>query len=64
MQLFCDTNREQLKAENPEASFGEVAKLLGAAWKEASADEKATFQEQHAVRMPRQDSLSIHMHSF
>lgn len=49
MQLFCDAKREEVKADHPDAAFGEISKLLGAAWKEAHPDEKATFQEQHAV---------------
>lgn len=49
LQLFCDDKRAELKAANPETPFTEMAKLLGAAWKEATPDEKAKYQEQHAV---------------
>ena len=51
-QLFCDTKRQEVKAANPEATFIEISKMLGAAWKEASPEDKGKFQEQHAVRPP------------
>ncbi|KAL0036922.1 hypothetical protein WJX77_005063 [Trebouxia sp. C0004] len=44
--LFCDAKREEIKAANPGASFGETGKLLAAAWKDCPAEEKARFQEQ------------------
>ncbi len=33
VQLFCDAKREEIKAANPGASFGETGKFLAAAWK-------------------------------
>ena len=38
--FFVQDYRERIKEENPEASFGEVGKLLGAKWKEMSDAEK------------------------
>jgi hypothetical protein len=38
--FFVQDYRERLKSENPDATFGEVGKLLGAKWKEMSAGEK------------------------
>ena len=52
LQLFCDAKRAEIKAANPAAGFGETGKLLAAAWKECSADDKASFQEQSQVRQP------------
>ncbi len=49
MQLFCDAKREEIKAANPGASFGETGKLLAAAWKDCPAEDKARFQEQSQV---------------
>jgi len=40
---FSTLNRAQLKEENPEASFGELGKLVGEAWKKLSEDEKETY---------------------
>lgn len=50
MQLFCDSKREEIKAANPGAGFGETGKLLAAAWKECSPEDRAHFQEQSQVR--------------
>lgn len=38
--FFSQDWRERIKAENPDAGFGEVGKLLGAKWKELDEDEK------------------------
>lgn len=32
--FFSQEERPRMKEENPDASFGELGKLLGAAWKE------------------------------
>lgn len=50
MQLFCDAKREEIKAANPGAGFGETGKLLAAAWKECNSEDKAKLQEQSQVR--------------
>ncbi|KAF5353461.1 hypothetical protein D9756_003686 [Leucocoprinus leucothites] len=36
---------ERIKAENPDAGFGEVGKLLGPKWKEMDNEEKKTRAE-------------------
>lgn len=38
--FFSQDWRERVKAENPDAGFGEIGKLLGARWKELSEEEK------------------------
>ncbi|KAG8908916.1 Non-histone chromosomal protein 6 [Tulasnella sp. 403] len=45
---FCKDWRERVKAENPEASFGEVGKLLGAKWKELDEQDKSSYLEDAA----------------
>ena len=35
--LYCDSRREKVKAENPDAGFGELTKLLAEKWKSISA---------------------------
>lgn len=42
-QLYCNEKRELLKSEQPELSFGEVNKQLGALWKAASAAEQEVY---------------------
>ena len=49
LQLFCDAKREEIKAVNPGAGFGERGKLLAAAWKDCNAEDKAKFQQQSQV---------------
>jgi len=46
--FFSQDWRERVKAENPEAGFGEIGKLLGARWKELSDEEKKPYIEQAA----------------
>jgi len=38
--FFVTDYRDRIKEENPDVSFGEVGKLLGAKWKELSDAEK------------------------
>jgi hypothetical protein len=47
--IFSQAKREEIKQENPEATFGEVAKLLGAAWKELGDAGKAEWVEAAAT---------------
>ncbi|KAF9445033.1 hypothetical protein P691DRAFT_762868 [Macrolepiota fuliginosa MF-IS2] len=46
--FFSQDWRERIKAENPDAGFGEVGKLLGAKWKEMDDEEKKPYIEQAA----------------
>ncbi|KAJ7830502.1 high mobility group box domain-containing protein [Mycena olivaceomarginata] len=47
--MFFSSNwRERIKNENPDASFGEVGKLLGAKWKELDDEERKLYVEQAA----------------
>jgi len=46
--LFCQDKRPEIKEKHPNASFGEIGKLLGEAWKEIEADDKKTFEEKAA----------------
>jgi len=42
--LYCNENRDKLKADVPGLSFGEVGKKLGEKWKTVSDDEKKKFE--------------------
>jgi len=46
--FFSQDWRERVKAENPDAGFGEIGRLLGARWKELSDEEKKPYIEQAA----------------
>ncbi|KAI8923664.1 high mobility group box domain-containing protein [Entophlyctis helioformis] len=43
--IFSQENRAKIKEDNPEASFGEIGKLLGAAWRELSEKGKQVYNE-------------------
>lgn len=43
--LFAKEMRPALKEENPEMSFGEVGKELGARWRALSDEEKAKYKK-------------------
>ncbi|TPX43355.1 hypothetical protein CcCBS67573_g10459 [Chytriomyces confervae] len=45
--LFANDNRARIREENPDASFGQIGKLLGAEWKEAT---EATKQKYSALQ--------------
>mmetsp|Transcript_27894 Transcript_27894/g.28175 ORF Transcript_27894/g.28175 Transcript_27894/m.28175 type:complete len:223 (-) Transcript_27894:283-951(-) len=37
--------RDQIREEHPEMSLGSIAKMIGARWRELSAEEKAAYEE-------------------
>lgn len=42
---FCNHHRKIIKSDNPELTFGEVAKKLGNLWKELDVDEKKKYSD-------------------
>lgn len=42
---FSEDWRDRLRAEYPDASFGEIDKLIGAKWKELDYEEKWPYME-------------------
>lgn len=44
--LFCDEQRPKIKAEQPELSMTDTAKVLGQKWKELSAEDKKPFEDE------------------
>ena len=44
--LFSSDQRAAIKAANPTAGLGEVAKMIGDKWKTLSEDEKAPYTRQ------------------
>ena len=43
--FFCSAKRPEFKKKNPNASVGELAKLLGAAWNNLAAADRQPFEE-------------------
>lgn len=43
--FFSTENRPVIKAQNPDATFGDLGKLVGAAWKKADKETKAKYQK-------------------
>ena len=44
-QFFCGDKRAVIKKDNPDASFGETQKLLGAAWKTLTKNQKEKYEK-------------------
>ena len=42
---FCNYQRKIIKTENPNLTFGDVAKALGKLWKDLSIDEKKKYSD-------------------
>eukprot|EP00010_Vexillifera_abyssalis_P002858 CAMPEP_0201552090 /NCGR_PEP_ID=MMETSP0173_2-20130828/13675_1 /ASSEMBLY_ACC=CAM_ASM_000268 /TAXON_ID=218659 /ORGANISM="Vexillifera sp., Strain DIVA3 564/2" /LENGTH=213 /DNA_ID=CAMNT_0047962509 /DNA_START=26 /DNA_END=667 /DNA_ORIENTATION=- len=47
--IYSGEHRAGIKEKNPEASFGEMGKILGAQWKALSEDEKKPYMEKAAI---------------
>ncbi|VDC02285.1 unnamed protein product [Peniophora sp. CBMAI 1063] len=46
--FFSQDHREQVKKDHPDASFGELGKILGGKWKEMDDDDKKPYIKQAA----------------
>ena len=44
--FFCGDKRPKLKEQNPQATVGDIAKQLGAAWKIMTPEQKAPYEKQ------------------
>ncbi|WWD21874.1 non-histone chromosomal protein 6 [Kwoniella shandongensis] len=53
--FFVQDYRERIKAENPDATFGDVGKLLGIKWKEMNAAEKKPYEDKAQADKKRAD---------
>ncbi|WWC67469.1 non-histone chromosomal protein 6 [Kwoniella pini CBS 10737] len=53
--FFVQDYRERIKAENPDATFGDVGKLLGIKWKEMNAGEKKPYEDKAKADKDRAD---------
>ncbi|KAI9189755.1 Non-histone chromosomal protein 6 [Blastocladiella emersonii ATCC 22665] len=53
--IFSGEFRDAVKAENPEAKVGQIAKLLGERWRSMSDEEKAPYAEKVKAEKARYD---------
>ncbi|KAJ3325331.1 Non-histone chromosomal protein 6 [Boothiomyces sp. JEL0866] len=54
--IYSQENRARIKEENPNATFGEMGKLIGNAWKELSDEDKAEYLDKAAKDKERYES--------
>ncbi|KAJ3269404.1 Non-histone chromosomal protein 6 [Terramyces sp. JEL0728] len=54
--IYSQENRPRIKEENPNATFGEMGKLLGNAWKELNEEDKAEYTDKAAKDKERYES--------
>lgn len=47
--LFSSATRPDVKASNPDATFGEIAKLVGAEWKKLSEKDQKVWSDKAAA---------------
>lgn len=47
--MWCKEHWTEIKKENPEAEFTEVASILGAKWKKLTPEEKKPYEEKYQV---------------
>jgi hypothetical protein len=50
---FSIAKRRELMEQNPNASFGDIAKMLGQEWKSMSSDEKGEYESLKAPKAPK-----------
>lgn len=51
--IFNKENREKIKVSNPEATFGDIGKLIGTAWKALNEKQKAVYLQKAEVDKER-----------
>ncbi|KAI8390215.1 high mobility group box domain-containing protein [Blakeslea trispora] len=54
--FFSQERRATVKEENPEASFGQIGKILGEKWQAMSAEEKKPYVEKAEADKKRYES--------
>jgi len=59
--FYCQANRDQVKKDNPDITFPEIAKILGQKWNELDANDKKPFEKQHAADKTRYDKEKAEM---
>lgn len=47
--FFCDLNRDEVKKANPEATLGDIGKILGSMWNSLSSTDRSSWSERAAA---------------
>lgn len=56
---FCNDERAKVKAQNPDATVGEVAKELGRRWNECTEDQKSKYEALAAKDKARYEKVKF-----
>ena len=54
--FFANENRDIVRSENPDVSFGQIGRLLGERWKPLSAADKEPYEAKAAADKKRYES--------
>lgn len=54
--FFANENRDIIKSENPNVTFGQVGKLLGERWKSLTDEEREPYDAKSAADKKRYES--------
>lgn len=54
--FFANENRDIIKSENPDVTFGQVGKLLGERWKALSAEDREPYDAKAKADKRRYES--------
>jgi len=57
--LFCATRRGAIQKQNPDFTFGEVAKVLGQEWQNLTEAERTEFKKQALASIPTDSVTTI-----
>ncbi len=58
--FFANTNRDVIKAEKPDVTFGQIGKLLGQRWKSLSPAEKLPYETKAQADKNRYEKEKAH----
>lgn len=54
--FFANENRDIVRAENPDVTFGQVGRILGERWKALSSEEKTPYEAKAEADKKRYES--------
>lgn len=54
--FFANENRDIVRAENPDVTFGQVGRILGERWKALTPDEKTPYEAKAEADKKRYES--------